>query len=397
MNFPQLKTILFVIGVVPTLLTNTAQIGYLSFLQNSEHAPLLQPALSAQDSENSRQPPQNPEKLNPSQYRPLTMACLIIGSSSILLASFMAIYFRRRLSSVTKKAREIPQHAGISEVSEVDQQPSNQPVEISSTAQQTTTKHSNSPQFSVLIADDNNINRLLLSHQMEGRCQKITLAREGVEALQHLISERFDLVLLDLQMPGHSGLELIKIIRKNHCINRNTPVIAITAHAQLSQRQKIIAEGFDECLIKPILTDQLDEIIDLWRPPSNHPNPTADSGYSQQILDKTCQNHELALTIAKKLFEELPQQLAHIETALKNKHLELALQITHKLHGSVSFCGLSDLQKPASELEQSLINNDYAEAKLIFHRLRDATQAFIESKTAILTELSGVDNRNETN
>ena len=234
MNLPNLKTTLLVIGILPTLLTSITQIEYLSLREHSEYAPLIQPALSALSPEASQQPPQNPPEPNPLQSRSLIIVSSLIGLSGILLASFMAIYFSRRLNPIMKKAKE-GSNPCVSEVSEANHTPSNQPEAVSYGGQKTATKHAHSSQFSVLIADDNNINRLLLSNQLEGRCQKITVAREGVEALQYLISERFDLVLLDLQMPGHSGLELIKLIRKNHCINRDTPVIAITAHAQLSQ------------------------------------------------------------------------------------------------------------------------------------------------------------------
>ncbi|MGR9115092.1 MAG: response regulator [Gammaproteobacteria bacterium] len=371
MNRLNIKTTLLIVGILPTLLTSIAQIGYLSFSQNCQSISLL---------EYGQFRDQQPQTLDPldgqRQYPLLTIASSVIGLSGIFLASFMAIYFSRRLNEpLTKETRSSPPSTSIQEGPEANDSLSDQ------------TAPSHSLQFSVLIADDNNINRLLLSNQLEGRCQKITIAKDGVEALHHLTTEHFDLVLLDLQMPGHSGIELIKLIRQKHCINRNTPVIAITAHAQLSQRKKIIAEGFDECLIKPVLAEQLDEIIDLWRPPPNSSQQALNQSYSCQILNKTCQNHELALTIANKLFEELPQQLTHIETALKNKHPELAVEITHKLHGSVSFCGLATLQKPAYALEQSLLNNNDSESNIHFYKLKNATQEFIGSKQIILSEL----------
>ncbi|MGR9045208.1 MAG: response regulator [Gammaproteobacteria bacterium] len=386
MNSPQIKKALFVIGIVPVLLTSLLQIGYLNY------RPIAANQGSSTQSQVSRQSTANAQSSRPkarlpeehSQHRSLILASVLIGLTGLLSAGFIANYFSRRLIASPKKpdtgstaAKIASQSSPASKLAEA------QPSVSNRTAAKTETPST----FSVFIADDNNINRLLLSNQLEGRCQKTTIAKDGTEALQFLTSERFDLIFLDLQMPGHTGLDLIKKIKQAQCINRNTPVIAITAHAQLSQRKKIIAEGFDECLIKPILTEQLDEIIDLWRPLSNQQHSALKQKYSQQILNKTCQNHELASTIAKKLFEELPQQLRLIEIALKNRHAELALEITHKLHGSVSFCGLTDIQKPAYALEQNLLNNDYDEANRTFYKLRDASQEFIESERTTLVEL----------
>ena len=387
MNPPKIKTIVLIIGILPTLLTSIAQIGYLSFRQNSEYAPLLQPAEPTLNTENDRRLLAEQAHSFRLEYRSLIIAGSLIGLSGILLASFIAIYFGRRLSkSLGNNDSAKTEHAG-------SVSPSKTSTETQASADKPTPL--NSPSFSVLIADDNNINRLLLKNQLEGRCQKITVANEGVEALKYVTKERFDLVLLDLQMPGHSGHELIKMIRQDHCINRETPVIAITAHAQLSQRKKIIAEGFDECLIKPILAEQLDEIIDLWKSPANPLPQTVSQDYPRQILNKTCQNYDLALTIAKKLFVELPQQLKHIETALKHQQPGLALEITHKLHGSVSFCGLTDIQKPANSLEQNLLNNDYREATASFRTLQDVIRKFTKSENAILAVLSKRNSQND--
>ena len=242
-------------------------------------------------------------------------------------------------------------------------------------------------QFSVLVAEDNNINRLLLTNQLEGRCQKLTIAKEGNEALKYLLTEHFDLVLLDLQMPGYSGYELIKLVRKSNCINRDTPVIAITAHAQVNQRKQIIEEGFDECLIKPILTGSLDEVIDLWQPYNQQDDSTGDLSYAGQMLNKTNQNHQLALTIFKKLFAELPEQINEIEAALKKQQYQEAIDVTHKLHGSVSFCGLTDIQKPAYALEQCLLNSHYPEIDQNLQNLRESYLRFTGAEQTILAEL----------
>ena len=244
-------------------------------------------------------------------------------------------------------------------------------------------------QFSIFIADDNEINRLLLKSQLENYCKNITLSIDGQEALTYLQQNKYDLILLDLQMPFFSGQEIIEIIKQPGEINKNTPAIAITAHAQSNQRKTLIDVGFDECLIKPVLLEQLLEVLDLWLPRhSQHfTTDTEAIDYVTALLEKTSGNHLLATTLFNKLFTELPEQVQDITQAIKNKNIALAAQITHKLHGSVSFCGFSNLQQVAQSLEHSLLNQDLALADIHTTQLEEKIKDFLNLELSILSLL----------
>lgn len=110
------------------------------------------------------------------------------------------------------------------------------------------------------------------------------------------------------------------------------------------------------------------------------------ASYIKILLDKTRGNHSLALTIFKKLFEEFPEQIDAIKNALDSQQYSVARQIIHKLHGSASFCGLNDIQEPASELESNLLNHDYESANRHFQILRRCVLNFTGHQTAILAE-----------
>ncbi len=112
------------------------------------------------------------------------------------------------------------------------------------------------------------------------------------------------------------------------------------------------------------------------------------TNYIEILLDKTRDNRPLTLTIFKKLFEELPEQIDTIKDALESRQYTLAQQITHKLHGSVSFCGLTDIQKPACALESSLLNHDYKAANQHFLILQQCILNFTRYQTAILADLA---------
>lgn len=114
--------------------------------------------------------------------------------------------------------------------------------------------------------------------------------------------------------------------------------------------------------------------------------PPAD--YIQIMLDKTYNNRPLALTLFKKLFEELPEQINAIKEALENRQYTSARQITHKLHGTVSFCGLADMQEPAQALESSLLNHDDKAADRHFLILQQRVLSFIRHQAVIIADLT---------
>jgi two-component system, NarL family, sensor histidine kinase BarA len=249
--------------------------------------------------------------------------------------------------------------------------------------------------FAILIADDNEINRLLFKSQLDNRFTQITLAATGSEALEYLQSKQFDLVLLDLQMPGISGMEIIRIIKSSKTINCDAPIIAVTAHAQQNQRKEVITAGFDECLIKPVFPEQLNEILNLWQFDITETLPDAtlqssNNDYVAILLEKTQNNRDLTISLFEKLFEELPQQVKDIEAALKINNLLQAQEINHKLTGSAGFCGLIEIQQAADKMEFYLSEDNLVMANKYFSILKFHVNSFIKLKESIFNQLNGV-------
>jgi len=108
----------------------------------------------------------------------------------------------------------------------------------------------------VLVVDDNAVNRKLAVALLKRRGMQAQEADGGVVALHMLAQGGFDSVLLDISMPVMDGEEVCRQIRANPAW-RNLRVVAYTAHALESERQRIMAAGFDELLIKPISMQDL--------------------------------------------------------------------------------------------------------------------------------------------
>ena len=113
-----------------------------------------------------------------------------------------------------------------------------------------------------LVVDDIPANRLSAQTMLEQLGWSVQTASDGREALGALAAARFDLVLLDISMPGMSGIEVCQRIRAAAAI-ADVPVIAYTAHAHSEDRRNFIASGFDEVLVKPVQRDTLASAVAL--------------------------------------------------------------------------------------------------------------------------------------
>jgi CheY-like chemotaxis protein len=115
--------------------------------------------------------------------------------------------------------------------------------------------------FHVLVVDDNEINRMVLTAFLTKYEIPYQEAKNGHEALKLIQKNNFNLVLLDIQMPGISGIDVVKRL---HAECSSLPIlIAVTAHAFPEQREAILEAGFSDLLIKPITNDELLEKLTL--------------------------------------------------------------------------------------------------------------------------------------
>jgi signal transduction histidine kinase/DNA-binding response OmpR family regulator len=121
------------------------------------------------------------------------------------------------------------------------------------------------PAFSlkILLAEDNAVNRKLAVRLLEKRGHRVTVAGNGLEALEALKRDSFDLVFMDVQMPDMDGLEATTALRRNEKGGQfHQRVIALTAHAMQGDREKCVAAGMDGYLTKPIKPRELDLILE---------------------------------------------------------------------------------------------------------------------------------------
>ena len=114
----------------------------------------------------------------------------------------------------------------------------------------------------VLLAEDNAVNQKLMLHVLEKRGYSVTVACDGLLALEACKRQSFDLILMDVQMPGMGGFEATRIIRQVEVVTgRHLPIIALTAHAMKGDRERCLEAGMDDYLTKPVQPTALFEAI----------------------------------------------------------------------------------------------------------------------------------------
>jgi signal transduction histidine kinase/DNA-binding response OmpR family regulator len=216
----------------------------------------------------------------------------------------------------------------------------------------------------LLVAEDNEINREVISEMLASLGYEADLVENGQKALAALDrSDEYDAVLMDCQMPELDGYEATRAIRRRSGPQSKLPVIAVTAHAIIGEREKALAAGMNDCLTKPINARALKAMLELWvqprqNKPSTVPPETAPSG-SQRIdspaLDPKVRRSATVIALFRK---HAPAQLRELKVA---GNIDAVKRAAHKLKGTCLVFGMPRASEICIAIEE---NPDRAEQLL---------------------------------
>jgi CheY-like chemotaxis protein len=117
--------------------------------------------------------------------------------------------------------------------------------------------------LNILVAEDNLVNQMVVSRMIEKRGHRVAVVGDGRQAIDALQIGRYDLVLMDVQMPGMDGMEATAAIRASEQpAGGHLPIIALTAYAMKADQDRCIEAGMDAALSKPIRPQELDAVLD---------------------------------------------------------------------------------------------------------------------------------------
>ena len=117
-------------------------------------------------------------------------------------------------------------------------------------------------QLRILLVEDNPANQKLATYILQDRGHTVEIAGDGQEAICLTEQNRYDVILMDVQMPGMNGLEATAVIRKRECGGSRVPIIAMTAHAMQEDRERCLAAGMDGYISKPINAQEMIGLVE---------------------------------------------------------------------------------------------------------------------------------------
>lgn len=118
--------------------------------------------------------------------------------------------------------------------------------------------------ISLLVVDDNAINRKVITHLLTEMGVSVTEAKDGIEAVELAQNLDLDLIFMDIRMPNMDGVEATIKIRQSEKTGCQIPIIALTANAVPSEIEHFIAAGMNDCLVKPVHEEQVKGILETW-------------------------------------------------------------------------------------------------------------------------------------
>ncbi len=132
--------------------------------------------------------------------------------------------------------------------------------------------------FRVLVAEDNPVNQMIAERMLAGLGAEVVVVASGREALERVEQERFDIVLMDCQMPEMDGFEATAAIRAREVeLGGHLPIVALTASAMQEDRDRSMAAGMDDHLPKPVTAAALRATLVRWCRPADAPAAAAPS------------------------------------------------------------------------------------------------------------------------
>jgi two-component system sensor histidine kinase/response regulator len=220
----------------------------------------------------------------------------------------------------------------------------------------------------ILLVEDNEINQQVAKEILEGANLIVSLADDGQQAVDLVKENRYDAVLMDIQMPVMDGYQATRKIREWETEVRKEgstlspqssalPIIAMTAHAMAGDEEKSLAAGMNGHVTKPIDPDQLFATLQKWVQPTDEPAPIEQTDLSHQ---------ETTPTDSRSQAQKLPDLLPGFELA---QGLE-RLQGNQKLYRKLLLDFGAKYTEAASEIRMALDNGDLKQAHSLIHNLK---------------------------
>lgn len=250
----------------------------------------------------------------------------------------------------------------------------------------------------VLVAEDYEVNKVLIQTQLHEFGLHVTFVENGAQAIEMAEEECFDLILMDLHMPVMDGLAAAKRIREDS-INRMTPIIALTANADISTRTRCLEVGMEDVLAKPLRFSELANMLQTWLPrratgihhanegakacpvvnapdASSHDEPKAHASAHGINIDEALKffaNDRDTLFLAIDIFlKACDNDLAIMLDAIQKDDRKLFREKAHKMRGGSACIQALEISEIAASMEEQSATIQVEEVMERIERIKNA-------------------------
>jgi signal transduction histidine kinase/DNA-binding response OmpR family regulator len=242
----------------------------------------------------------------------------------------------------------------------------------------------------ILIVDDNEVNQFVAAEQMAAFGYEVDIASNGQEAFDKVQAGDFVAVLMDCQMPIMDGYAATRAIRSHERAGQHMPIIALTAHALVGERERVFAAGMDDYLTKPVRIDALRKTMQRLLGGTAESDQGSDPPAINSIapgmndalpeLDDTRRSPKVIQLVLK----HVPDQLAALAEAIESSDAAGCRAQAHKLKGSTASIGARRMAATAEDLQKAAEVGELSNAPKAMETLRSS---FIHVKRQLERDL----------
>ncbi|SHG60459.1 hypothetical protein SAMN02745221_00567 [Thermosyntropha lipolytica DSM 11003] len=211
---------------------------------------------------------------------------------------------------------------------------------------------------SILLVEDNDVNRKILSYMLYNAGYAVTAVENGIKCLEILQQKKFDLIIMDMQMPILDGYETCKRIRQDY--HDNTPILALTAYAMEGDEARCLEAGCNYYLSKPVSSHKIyDKLKQIFAQESSL-HPDEKTFWSANTLIKN---------LIPEFINSLNDLMLGMKISLEAEDAKQLASIAHDIKGSAGLYGFHNLANLASEIYREALNNNIDKIKIIYKEM----------------------------
>lgn len=211
------------------------------------------------------------------------------------------------------------------------------------------------PTAEILVVDDNEMNLAVVKALLKKTGIRLTLANGGAECLELCRVHQYDLILMDHMMPDPDGIETLHLLRKDEIsLNQNTDVVVLTANAIAGMEEKYLQEGFSDYLSKPIMAEELEEMICRHLPEDKLEMEEGNFCIDRKLgLEYCCNNEEMYQEMLDTFYAQGQKYLKKLSEYHEARDWKQYKVIVHALKSTSLMIGAAAFSENAKKLENA--------------------------------------------